>query len=353
MRQPRPPILRPLGLSSALAGLLVAAFGLGIQVGGGPDLDPREAAARVSEALQTASADAARSVVQVESFRRSRGRLRKVLDGSGVVVDPSGLVVTNHHVIEGATAFRVVFTTGERLDAELLGSDESTDLAVLRVEGDRRFDPMPLRTTLPPVGELVLAVGNPLSLGHTVTLGVVNGHGRDNLDIAEYENFIQTDAAINPGNSGGPLVDVEGRAVGITVAVGLASNGDEGLAFAIPSSMVRKVVDEIVAHGRVRRAYLGVGTFSRWEVERALRSDRAAGYQGQSRVKVRSVYPDTPADAARIKEGDILLALGSRELTDSQSFTNSLIEATPEESTRVKVWRDGRELLLQAELTER
>lgn len=353
----RRPRLRLFGLASALTGLLAASYGLGRQAGA-PDLDPREAAAQVSVALQSASSDAARSVVQVESFRRTRGRLRKILDGSGVVVDEAGLVVTNHHVIDGATAFRVVFTSGRRVEAELLGSDESTDLAVLRVsssgeQGAPRFEPMALRTDLPPVGELVLAVGNPLSLGHTVTLGVVNGHGRSNLDIAEYENYIQTDAAINPGNSGGPLVDVEGRAVGITVAVGLASNGDEGLAFAIPSSMVRKVVDEIVEHGRVRRAYLGVGTFSRWEVERALRADRADGYDGPSRVKVRSVYPDTPAEAARLKDGDILLTLGDRDLTDSQSFTNSLIEATPGESTRIKVWRGGRELLLQSVLTER
>ena len=164
--------LGPLGLATAAAGLLATAFGLG-QRYAPAQLDPRKAAAQVSEALQTASADAARSVVQVESFRRSRGRLRKILDGSGVVIDESGLVVTNHHVITGATAFRVVFTSGERCDAELLGSDESTDLALLRVTADREYEPMALRTELPPVGELVLAVGNPLSLGHTVTLGVV------------------------------------------------------------------------------------------------------------------------------------------------------------------------------------
>lgn len=349
---PRRPLLGSVGLASAAAGLLAAAFGLG-QQSAPMELDPRQAAAQVSRALQIASADAARSVVQVESFRRSRGRLRKILDGSGVVIDASGLVVTNHHVITGATAFRVVFTSGERCDAELLGSDESTDLAVLRVNDDRDFQPMALRTDLPPVGELVLAVGNPLSLGHTVTLGVVNGHGRNNLDIAEYENYIQTDAAINPGNSGGPLVDVQGRAVGITVAVGLASNGDEGLAFAIPASIVRKVVDEIEAHGRVRRAYLGVGTYSRWEVQRSLRADREAGYTGESSVKVRSVYPDTPASDAGVREGDILLAVGDRKLTDSQSFTNSLIEGTPEENTTLRLWRAGRVLNLSAVLTER
>ena len=109
--------------------------------------------------------------------------------------------------------------------------------------------------------------------------------------------------------------------MGITVAVGLASNGDEGLAFAIPASMVRKVADEIEAHGRVRRAYLGVGTFSRWEVARSLRADREAGYTGKSSVKVRSVYPDTPASTAKLREGDILLAIGPRRLTNSQSFT--------------------------------
>jgi len=343
--RPSGTFLRPFGAASALAGLLVAAFGLGQRVGPNTPqnarLDPRDAAAQVSLALQAASADAALSVVQVEAYARRGGRTRKVLDGSGVVVDEKGLIVTNHHVVEGASSFRVVFTDGTRLTAKLLGDDETTDLAVLQVTTNKKLQAMPLRTDLPPVGELVLAVGNPLSLGHTVTLGVVNGHGRNNLDIADYENYIQTDAAINPGNSGGPLVDVRGRAVGITVAVGLASNGDAGLAFAIPSAMVQKVVDEIVKHGHVRRAYLGVVTYRRYTVDRALSADRQNGYDGRSRVKVREVLADTPASSAGIKVGDILLKIGKREMIDSQGFTNALIEAAPGEAVSVRLWRDG------------
>ncbi|MEM1450609.1 MAG: trypsin-like peptidase domain-containing protein [Planctomycetota bacterium] len=347
------------GAASALLGLLVAAFGLGRSTAPlppGPQdgpVDPRAAAAQVSLALQAASADAALSVVQVESYANRRGRTRKVLDGSGVVVDEEGLIVTNFHVVDGASSFRVVFTDGTRLSARLLGSDEDTDLAVLRVQSDEALRAMPLRLDLPPVGELVLAVGNPLSLGHTVTLGVVNGHGRSDLDIAQYENFIQTDAAINPGNSGGPLVDVQGRAVGITVAVGLASNGDAGLAFAIPAAMVEKVVAEITAHGRVRRAYLGVRTFYRWEAERALREDRKAGFDGSSRVKVREVLEGTPASRAGVRDGDVILSIGTREMKDSQSFTNALIEASPGEAVPVRVWRSGRVLSLSAALVER
>ncbi|MEM6672329.1 MAG: trypsin-like peptidase domain-containing protein [Planctomycetota bacterium] len=350
-RTPSP--LRIFGTTSGLAGLAVAAFGLGLRAAPPAEVDPRDAAAQVSLALQAASEDAAMSVVQVEAYRRSRGRTRKVLDGSGVVVDAEGLIVTNHHVVDGATSFRVVFTNGTAYGARLLGDDETTDLAVLRIDADVALRPMPLRPELPPVGELVLAVGNPLSLGHTVTLGVVNGHGRSDLDIAEYENYIQTDAAINPGNSGGPLVDIRGRAVGVTVAVGLASNGDAGLAFAIPAAMVRKVVDEIVEFGRVRRAYLGVRTYYRWEAERAIRSDRDRGYSGRSRVKVKEVLEDTPAARAGLRDGDILLSIGGRKMSGSQSFTNALIEASPNEEIPIRVWREAGVTTLRVALGER
>lgn len=347
--------------TSSTAGLLTLAFVAGRHtapserpaappVQNQAELDPREAADQVSRALQQASEDAARSVVQVRS--RGRGR-RGSQEGSGVVVRADGLVVTNHHVVENGATFEVVFTDGAKRRADLLGSDESIDLAVLRIRGEQDYPPMELRTELPPVGELVLAVGNPLSLGHTVTLGVVNGLGREGLDIADYENYIQTDAAINPGNSGGPLVDVHGRAVGITVAVGLESNGDGGLAFAIPAAMVEHVVDDILEHGRVRRAYLGVLTHWANRYYDPTSSERASGYDGTSQVKVRRVYDNTPADRAGLRDGDIILAIGKSPMSHRASFRNALIESDPGDRVEIRVWRSGKELVKIVALEDR
>jgi S1-C subfamily serine protease len=321
--------------------------------------DPLAAAEQVSLAFQSASADAAQSVVQVRSYRQTRRGWRADQEGSGLIVAKDGTIVTNHHVVEGGARFDVVFTDGTKTRARLLGSDDTTDLAVLRVEGEPPapnglpLRPMPLRTELPPVGELVLAVGNPLSLGHTVTLGVVNGLGRSNLDIAEYENYIQTDAAINPGNSGGPLIDVRGQAVGVTVAVGLESNNDGGLAFAIPASMVQSVLNEILEHGRVRRAYLGLSTVRRYSIERSLRSDRENGYRGVSLVKVDSPVGGTPAAKAGIRSGDIILKIDGREIRGIQTYLNALIEANPGDTIAITLWRDGKTLIKSVKLIER
>jgi serine protease Do len=189
-------------------------------------------------------------------------------------------------------------------------------------------------------------MGNPLGFGHTVTLGVINGVGRSNLDIAQYEDYIQTDAAINPGNSGGPLVDLDGRAVGINVAMGLESNGDEGLAFAIPAQMVRRVVDQIVAEGAVRHAWLGANIHFGPQFQRAAAADFAAGFTGRSRVKLRSVDTDSPAAKAGLLVGDIVLAVGERRLTDDQSYRNAVLEAGPGDAVDVVVWRAGKELVL-------
>ncbi len=352
-----------------LAGLLAAAFGAGRQTSIMEPVpasqtsvlqDPLDAAEQVSLAFQSASADAAQSVVQVRSYRQARGGYwRAHQEGSGVIVAEDGTIVTNHHVVDGGARFDVIFTDGSKTRARLLGSDDSTDLAVLRLEGKAPtpnglpIQAMPLRTELPPVGELVLAVGNPLSLGHTVTLGVVNGLGRSNLDIADYENYIQTDAAINPGNSGGPLIDVRGQAIGITVAVGLESNNDGGLAFAIPASMVQSVIDEILEHGRVRRAYLGLSTVRDYSAERSLRSDRKNGYRGVSRVKVDSPVAGTPAAKAGIRSGDIILKIDGREIRGSQTYRNALIEADPGDTIAITLWRAGKTLVKSVKLVER
>lgn len=366
-RSPSRPWLRAPGTATLLVGVAAAAFGLGrrwapADAESTPPqspgavalrLSPADVAAQVSRAFQAASARAAESVVQVQASRRRGRRFSVAQEGSGVIVDPSGIVVTNHHVVADTERFAVIFTDGSKREADLIGSDEAIDLAVLRIRGDEAYEVLELREEQPPVGELVLAIGNPLSLGHTVTLGVVNGLGRARLDIADYENYIQTDAAVNPGNSGGPLIDLRGRVVGINVAVGLESNGDEGLAFAIPAGMVRRVVDQIVEHGRLRRAYLGINTYWEQKFYDPTAPDRDLGYGGLSRVKVRQVYDDTPADRAGLRAGDIILSIAGKALHHNPSFRNALIEASPGETVEIVVWRGGRRVTTSARLRER
>ncbi len=344
---PRPSV--PLPLVGAVAALAFAA-GRGAPSTAPPAVGPTEAAQLVSRALQEVAQASEPSVVQVRALARSRrgGSPRRLQDGSGVALTADGVVVTNEHVVRGADLVQVILSDGSLHPATVLGRDTRTDLAALRVEGIA-LRPMPLAEAPPRVGELVLAMGNPLGFGHTVTLGVVNGLGRSDLDIAQFEDYIQTDAAINPGNSGGPLVDLAGRAVGINVAMGLRSNGDEGLAFAIPARMVRHVVDQLVAHGTVRHARFGASLHPSYQFPRVAADDLAAGYTGRSRVKLREVDTDSPAAKAGLTSGDILLGIGTRRLTDEQSFRNAVMEAAPGDVVDVVTWRRGKELTLQLE----
>ncbi|MEZ6018139.1 MAG: trypsin-like peptidase domain-containing protein [Planctomycetota bacterium] len=335
-------------------GLLALAFSAGRAAAPAPPpLAPVEAAQLVSAALQEISARAEPSVLQVRALARSRrgGVTRRLQDGSGVVIAADGTIVTNEHVVRGADSLVVILHDGSEHPAEILGRDPRTDLAVLRVS-DIALKPMELAEAPPEVGELVLAMGNPLGFGHTVTLGVVNGVGRSNLDIAQYEDYIQTDAAINPGNSGGPLVDLLGRAVGINVAMGLESNGDKGLAFAIPAQMVRRVVDQIVKDGTVRHAWLGARPHPAWQFPRVAADDLAQGYTGRSRIKVREVTASSPAAAAGLRSGDILLSIAGRRMLDEQSFRNASLEARPGDIVDIVVWRAGKELVLPLEFGE-
>lgn len=334
-------------------GLLALTFGAGRLVGAGEAPASRvpeasEAARLVSEAIQAVAASAEASVLQVRALAKSRrgGAPRRLQDGSGVALSADGVVVTNEHVVRGADALEVILSDGSVHPARVLGRDPRTDLAVLRVEGVA-LRPMPLADEPPQVGELVLAMGNPLGFGHTVTLGVVNGLGRSNLDIVQFEDYIQTDAAVNPGNSGGPLVDLAGRAVGINVAMGLESNGDKGLAFAIPARMVRRVVDQIVLDGAVRHARFGARPHWAGQFRRAAADDLAAGYTGRSQVKLREVEEGSPAAGAGLAVGDIVVSIGSRRLSDDQSLRNAILEARPGDAAEVVVWRAGKEHVLQ------
>ena len=190
---------------------------------------------------------------------RYRRRVEQSL-GSGVILDPSGQIVTNHHVIDDAAAIRVQLADGRSAQADIIGRDPDTDLAVLKIDLPDLPSIRLGRSDALSVGDVVLAIGNPIGLAQTVTQGIVSATGRDQLGIATFENFIQTDAPINPGNSGGALVNTRGELIGVNTAIIAKSLGVEGIGFAIPVNLVRGVVNEIVTRGKVLRGWIGVGT---------------------------------------------------------------------------------------------
>ncbi len=230
--------------------------------------------------------------------------------GSGVVVDAAGgYIVTNNHVVEGADEISVGLSDGRVLSGELVGRDAQVDLAVVKV------DPKGLRQIAFAnsgqlrVGDFVVAIGNPFGLNQTVTSGIVSALGRSGLGIEGYEDFIQTDASINPGNSGGALVDLAGRLVGINTAIFAPSGGNVGIGFAIPSNMVKAVLSQLLAHGKVQRGYIGMDVQSLTpELAEAFGATRVAG------VVVVQIDPDSPAAKAGVQPGDVVVQLGERRI---------------------------------------
>ena len=258
--------------------------------------------------------------------------------GSGVIVDPSGLVVTNAHVIKNASEIRVGFNDRREAPAELLLRDERTDLAVLKIEGEGPFPVMPLA---PPAsletGDLVLAIGNPFGVGQTVTMGIVSALQRNHLGISTFENFIQTDAAINPGNSGGALVNGDGALVGINAAIYSRSGGSLGIGFAIPVEFARDVMEQIIRTGRVTRGWIGV------EIE-DLSPEQAAsfGLPNTRGALISGVMRGGPADQAGIRPGDVLTAIADQDIEDTQRMLEQIAALPPGEQARFTLLRQGR-----------
>ncbi|MDX1459445.1 MAG: Do family serine endopeptidase [Xanthomonadales bacterium] len=256
--------------------------------------------------------------------------------GSGVIVDAArGYVLTNNHVIEGADDIAVTLKDGRSLDAELIGTDPDTDLAVIRIEpvnlrALRLADSDQLK-----VGDFVVAVGNPFGLGQTVTSGIVSALGRTGVRGLEFQNFIQTDASINPGNSGGALINLRGELVGINSAIFTPSGGNVGIGFAIPSSMARYVMDQLIRFGEVRRGTLGlvVQDLTR-ELATAFGIDRERG------ALVAEVMRDTAADQAGLQAGDVITAVAGRPINNARDFLNAEGSAPIGEALEVEVVRD-------------
>jgi serine protease DegQ len=261
--------------------------------------------------------------------------------GSGVIVSASGYVLTNNHVIDGAEEIAVVLADGRIVEAKLVGVDPEIDLAVLKVASPG-LQPIALGDDHAlAVGDIVLAVGNPFGVGQTVTQGIVSATGRNRLGISVLENFIQTDAAINPGNSGGALIDANGSLVGVSTAIFSQTGGSQGIGFAIPISLARQVMDQIVATGRVVRGWLGISA----------RDARDGGPAAGARVV--GVSGDGPADRAGVRPGDVVLAIADQPVVDAAGLIAHAAVLAPGTRVLLKVERDGKTVVLDAEIGRR
>ncbi len=268
--------------------------------------------------------------------------------GSGVVVTADGYILTNHHVVDGAQSIRVEFTDGQAFDAERVGSDPPSDLALLKIDG-AGLPTLPLGDSdAVRVGDIVLAVGNPLGIGQTVTAGIISAKGRStSAGDGSYEDFLQTDAPINHDNSGGALVNLRGELVGINSQILSPGGGNIGIGFAIPANMARHVMTELQTEGRVRRAQLGV-------VIQPVTADIAASLQlgGVRGAIVSDVEEGSPAQRAGMERGDVILSFNGQEVTDYNALRNRVASTAPGTEASVVVLRDGRERTVTVTLRE-
>lgn len=268
--------------------------------------------------------------------------------GSGVIVSPQGYVLTNNHVIDGADQIRVALADGRFADAQLVGADPDTDLAVLKVA----LQDLPViglgNSDALRVGDVVLAIGNPFGVGQTVTQGIVSATGRTRLGLSTFEDFIQTDAAINPGNSGGALVTAHGDLVGINTAIFSRSGGSMGIGFAIPTQLAEQVLSSIIEHGRVIRGWLGIEA-------QALTPQLAEsfGLSSTDGVLIAGVLRGGPADRAGLQPADIVLKLDDQPVRDSQALLRLITAHKPGETLKIEGYRNGRIFRTEAIVAER
>lgn len=268
----------------------------------------------------------------------AQGRVQNSL-GSGVIVTSDGVVVTNNHVIQGADAFRVVLSDRREYPAELLLADDRTDLAVLKIntEGEKLPTLDFADTRAVQVGDLVLAIGNPFGVGQTVTNGIISATARTDVGITDYSFFLQTDAAVNPGNSGGALVNTRGELVGVNTAIYSRTGGSVGIGFAIPSEMVKRVVDAAVNGGSFVRPWLGLAAQAvSYDIAKTQGLDRPVG------VIVTEVYPDGPAATAGLRRGDLITAIDGREVFDEKGLKFLAAVRNPGEEAQLTVLRAGK-----------
>ena len=273
--------------------------------------------------------------------RIPRGSQRQMGLGSGFIIDRNGTILTNYHVVDGAQKISVTLSDGKSYDAKVLGKDQKTDIAVIKIDAGQDLPAVTLGDSdRLDVGEWVMAIGNPFGLDHTVTSGIVSAKGRQ-IGAGPYDNFIQTDASINPGNSGGPLINLRGEVVGITTAIYSQSGGNIGIGFAIPTNSIKEVLPQLKDKGRVVRGDLGI-TVQKITQEIA----DSLGVKQQRGALVADVVRGSPAERAGIKTGDIITEFNSKEVKDSTELPGLVARVAPGTGTSVKVLRDGKEMTL-------
>jgi Do/DeqQ family serine protease len=268
--------------------------------------------------------------------------------GSGVIVRPDGYILTNNHVVDGAEQVNVELTDGRTFKAKVVGTDQPSDLAVLKIEGSNLQTLSLGNSDAVRVGDVVLAVGNPLGVGQTVTMGIVSAKGRATGSADSYEDFIQTDAPINQGNSGGALVSTGGELIGINSQILTPSGGNIGIGFAIPANMAKNVMTQLIDHGQVHRGKMGVNI-------QTVTSDLARSL-GLSEVRgalVSGVEADSPAQKAGLRRGDVITAVNGSAVKDSNDLRNDVAQLQPGSTVKLTVMRDGKEQAVNVTLSER
>ena len=306
---------------------------------------------------KTVSAKASSPFLNDPFFRRFFGDERRSLDkprehrqsglGSGVIVHKDGYILTNNHVVSGADEIKVTLSDKREFKGRVIGLDPKTDLAVIKIDSDNLpvielGDSDKVRA-----GEIVFAVGNPFGLTQTVTTGIISATGRANVGIADYEDFLQTDAPINPGNSGGALVDIRGKLIGINTAIFSTTGGYQGIGFAIPSNMAKAVMEGLIKEGKVVRGWLGVTI-------QALTPDLAKQFalKGEKGVLVADVTEDSPAEKAGIQRGDIILQFGGKEVADGRTLRNFVAKTIPGTRVTAELIRNGEPQAVEVTILE-
>jgi len=265
--------------------------------------------------------------------------------GSGVIVSSDGYIITNYHVVKDADEIKVLMSDKKEYDGKVIGSDPKTELSMVKIEATGLPTVSWGNSDLLQVGEVVLAVGNPYGLNQTVTMGIVSALGRANVGIADYEDFIQTDAAINPGNSGGALVNVKGELVGINTAIYSTSGGYQGIGFAIPSNMVKSVMNSLIKTGKVVRGWLGVSI-------QKITPDLAKQFNLKDEIGalVGDVVEKSPAEKAGLKRGDVIIEYDGKKIEEPYILRNMVANTSPGEEHQVKVLRDDKTLTVQVKI---
>ncbi|WP_457563949.1 DegQ family serine endoprotease [Caminibacter pacificus] len=263
--------------------------------------------------------------------------------GSGVIISKNGYIVTNYHVISGATKIIVKTHDGKKYKAKLIGSDPKTDLAVIKIDAKNLHPITFADSSKVKVGDMVLAIGNPFGLSESVTHGIVSALNRNSIGLNAYENYIQTDAAINPGNSGGALVDLKGRLIGINSAIISRSGGNNGIGFAIPSNMVKFVAVSLITKGKVVRGYLGVLISN-------IDSSKAKLYGIGYGVLINKVEPNSAAAKAGLKPGDIIVAVDGEKVTNAGELRNKIAFKGAGTKVKLRVYRNGKFITIEATL---